>query len=128
MTAIQYFYCSVWYQTTWQITKEDILNYSHALYHNYTFKGFRGTVVNKAMPSLHMIEGSLEITLTVPLNIFLKDIVVKVSWKDYLKSSIRRLRTTFAISFLILFFKKTLIFLRLRYSAKQFSLKLDQHI
>ena len=30
-------------------------------------KGFLGTFVNQALPSLHV--GSLEITLTVPLNI-----------------------------------------------------------
>ena len=30
-------------------------------------KGFKGTVVNRALPSLH--GGSLEITLTVPLSL-----------------------------------------------------------
>ena len=31
----------------------------------FSDKGFKGTVVNRALPSLH--KGSLEITLTVPL-------------------------------------------------------------
>ena len=35
------------------------------LIHSPSDKGFKGTIVNRALPSLH--EGSLEIMLTVPL-------------------------------------------------------------
>ena len=37
------------------------------LIHTWSDKGIKGTVVNRAMPSMH--RGSLEITLTVPLKI-----------------------------------------------------------
>ena len=40
--------------------------YTHNSCTRRTHKGFKGTVVNRALPSLH--EGSLEIALTVPLN------------------------------------------------------------
>ena len=38
----------------------------HYLQHYWSDKGFKSTFVNRVLPSLH--GGSLEITLTVPLN------------------------------------------------------------